>query len=463
MLLFGLFITTLLGACAALSLSQRLKLIEALGLSFLLGIGLQTFFMVCLDWAGIRLAAAPVLICSLVATAGLAVYLYFRRVALKEWVKYVCTFTRPKISWLWVLVVLCIAVVAVMNVTKTMYFPTFDTDSVRGFNLIGIAVAHDGTFKGCGLFTDPNYWEMHGAASTMTYAPLLQLSYAYVYLLGAATSKIINALIFLSFIPVFYGLLSRFTTHTLAAIATLLTLLTPEMLGFSSMSGVNFTHAVYASLGILCFVTWYYKHIPSMLWVAAALLMLNNWTRTEGIAFIGAACCLLLWQAVRSRQYGKLALFACCCVFPLVFWNVFLKAVHLSVAPSLILHPYWDGGKIAIIATEMWKLFKSVTLHGLTFIAFAVVFLSNVWAVFSKRDHAVTLLLILLSWLFYTIMIYQVDYVWDSLENVMRYSYKRFLFSFVPLLWFYVAAGHNVRWLFERVDRFLFPEKAKRK
>ena len=429
MIVFGLLITVVLGACAALSLSQRLKAIEALGLSFLLGIGLQTFFMVCLDWLGVRLAATPILACSLAAIVGFAAFLCCRRrTQLAAWGKYVCTFTRPKISWLWVLAMLCIATVAVMNVTKTMYFPTFDTDSVRGFNLIGLAVAHDGTFKGCGLFTDPNYWEMHGAASYMTYVPLSQLSYAYVYLLGATTSKIINALVFLSFIAVFYGLLSRFTTHTLAALATLFTLLTPEMLGFSSMSGTNFTHAVYASLGILFFVTWHYNKVSSFLWMAAALLMLNNWTRTEGIAFIGAACCVLLWHAIKTKQYKKPVLFACCCVFPLIFWNVFLKAVHLGVAPSLITHPYWDGGKMAVIFTEMWKLFKSITLHGLTFIAFATVLLSNVWAIVRQRDHVATLLLIALSWLFYTILIYHVDYVWDSLENVMRYSYKRFLF-----------------------------------
>jgi hypothetical protein len=463
MLLTGLLITLLLGACVTLSLSQRLKAIEALGLMFPLGMGLQTVLMVGLDWAGVRLSATSILAASLTVTAGLAAYLYSRRTALKEWWTYVCTFTCPKINWLWALVVLAIAAVATANVIKTMYYPTFDTDSVRGFNLIGLAVAHDGTFKGCGLFTDSNYWEMHGAASYMTYAPLTQLSYTYVYLLGAATSKVVNALFFLSFTAVFYGLLSRFATHTLAAVATLLTTLTPEMLGFSSMSGTNFTHAVYASLGILYFVAWYYRKIPSLLWLSVALLMLNNWTRTEGVVFIGAAGCVMLWHSFRTKQYRRLLLFAGLCLFPVVFWNVFLKAHHLEVTQAIILKPYWDSGKITVIATEMWKLFKSATFYGITFTAFPVALLLNAWALLRKRDHAVTLLLILLSWAFYTTLIYQVDYVWDSLENVMRYSYKRFLFSFVPLLWFYMAASHSAGWLFEKVDSFQFPVKTKRK
>jgi hypothetical protein len=90
-------------------------------------------------------------------------------------------------------------------------------------------------------------------------------------------------------------------------------------------------------------------------------------------------------------------------------------------------------------------------------VLFVVVLISNIWHLFKKGDHLVTLLLIFLTWLFYTILVYQIDYVWDSLENVMRYSYKRFLFSFVPLLWFYVAAGRNINLLFEKIDNFIFP------
>lgn len=463
MIYFGLSTTILLGICVALSLSQRLKLAEVLGLAFPVGIGLQTFAMIFLDVLNIRITATPVLAVSWLTIAGLAGFLYFRRGRLKEWCRYVSRFTCPKVSWLWLLALLAAGVVMVMSVAKTMYYPTFDTDSVNGFNLIGKVVAHEGTLKSCSLFTDPNHWEMHGPASYMTYVPLSQLAYAYVYMLGAATSKIVNALFFISFAIAFYGVTSRFATHTLTAVATFFTLVTPEMLAFSSLSGTNFTHAVYASLGILFFVAWYYKKIPSLLWVSLLLLMLNSWTRTEGVAFVGAACCVMLWHGVRTKTYKKLALFVGLSLFPFVFWQIFLKAYHLEAPLAFILHPFWDSHKIAVIAEEMWKLFTSFTLYGFTFLWFLVALLSNVWAIIKKYDHAVTLLLTLLAWIFYTILVYQVDYVWDSLEAVMRSSYKRFLFSFVPLLWFYVAAGYNVSWLFGKVDNFLFGIKSKKK
>ncbi|MDR1780778.1 MAG: glycosyltransferase [Tannerella sp.] len=50
--------------------------------------------------------------------------------------------------------------------------------------------------------------------------------------------------------------------------------------------------------------------------------------------------------------------------------------------------------------------------------------------------------------------------VWDDIHNVLRYSYKRFLFSFVPLVWFYIAANQNVKWLFDKAEEFMFGKKS---
>jgi hypothetical protein len=461
MIYFGLSTTILLGFCVALSISQRLKLVEALGLAFPIGIGLQTFWMIFLDVLSIRLTATSVLAASWLTIAGAAAFFYLRRDLLKEWWQYAGRLTRPKVSWLWLLALLAVGVVMAMSLAKTMFYPTFDTDSVRGFNLIGKVVAHEGTLRACSLFTDPNYWELHGAGSYRAYTPLTQLAYAYVYMLGAATSKIVNALIFVSFAAAFYGVTSRFATHTLTAIATFFTIVTPEMLAFSSLSGTNVTHAIYASLGILFFAAWYYKKIPSLLWISAALLMCNSWARTEGAAFAGAACCAMLWCSVKAKAYKPLLWFSGLCLFPIIFWQLFLKIYSLEVAMTFFLS--WDSHRVAVVAGEMWLLFASFTLYGFTFLCFLIALLSNVWAMIKKRDHLATLTLMLLAWLFYTILVYLIDYTWDSLEAVMRSSYKRFLFSFVPLLWFYVAAGYNVRWLFAKVDDFLYPLKSKSK
>jgi hypothetical protein len=461
MIVFGLIITVLAGAGLALCISQRLKLVELLGLAFPLGMGVQTFLMVSLDWAGVKLTAWTVIACTLAVIAAAGVWLFLRRDGLKAWLAYVTAFTYPKISWAWLLCIAAIAVVAVMNLTKTLYFPTFDTDSVRGYDLIGMAVGREGTIRQLSIFNDPNY-AMRSAASYITYPPYSQLAYAYVYMLGAVMSKIVNAMIFISFILLFYGALSRFATHFLTAAATLLAVVTPEMIGFSSMSGINFTHAMFASLGVIYFITWYYRKIPSFLWLSAAMIMLNIWTRSEGPVFAAATCLVLLPVALRRRQYKTLAAYTALCLAPFLFYTFFLKFNHLEAESVLITRPFWDGAKLGSILREEWALLTNSTYYGFTFVGVAVLSVSNAWHLWKRRDQAVTLLLMALVVLLCTVLIYQLRLVWDSLEAIMRYSYKRLMFSFVPIAWFYIAANRNVAWIFERVDRFMFPENKKK-
>jgi hypothetical protein len=180
------------------------------------------------------------------------------------------------------------------------------------------------------------------------------------------------------------------------------------------------------------------------------------WARNEGLTFIGAACCLLCRHSLRTKQYKTLLLFVVLCLSPFIFWNIFLKINHMEIKQLIIFQPYWDAAKAGILCQEMWTLFTCLMFYGVSFIVFPLVMLSNLWHIIRQKDQLLTLLLILLAWIFYTVLVYQIDYVWDSLENVMRYSCKRFLFSFIPLLWFYVAAGKNIRIVFEWIDDFVF-------
>ncbi|MDR2691877.1 MAG: hypothetical protein LBB73_06210, partial [Dysgonamonadaceae bacterium] len=69
MLITGLLISMLLGFCVVLSISRQLKWMETLGLAFPVGIGVQTFLMVCLDFTGVRITATSIILVSLVCMA----------------------------------------------------------------------------------------------------------------------------------------------------------------------------------------------------------------------------------------------------------------------------------------------------------------------------------------------------------------------------------------------------------
>ena len=72
-----------------------------------------------------------------------------------------------------------------------------------------------------------------------------------------------------------------------------------------------------------------------------------------------------------------------------------------------------------------------------------------------SRDNLPQLGMILLSLLFYGLVIYHVDYVWDSIQNVLAYSSKRFFFCFVPMCWYFIATTRIARTGSDYIERYL--------
>ncbi len=457
MLTIGIILSCLLGATTLLSISQRLKWIELLGLMFPVGIGIQTFLMVLIDWINIPITVSSITIATLLWIAGVGFVLFRKKESVAGWWEGVGKFTFPQFNWCWLLFIGAIVALEVMNFAKTIYFPTTDRDSVVGFDLFGMAIAAEHTFKGLSLFSGISYDDARGPGSYITYTPLVHFSYGYVYLWGAKLSKIVNALFYLSFILAFYGITSRFATHTLTAIVTFFTFLTPEFLAFSSLSGTNVLHAYFASLGVLFFLAFYYKQENSLLWVSSLLMFFNFWTRNEGIVFIAPIFIILLWNAFfKTKNYKHAFGFFGIGIASFIIWNIFLKASDMSGTQVFIFKPFWDAEKASTIGNEFWALLANPTYYGITFSLFAIVLTSNAWYIIKKQDMAVTLSIIVLALVFYMLTLYQINYIWDSMLNVLQYSGKRFLFCFIPLFWFYIAANKNMKWLFEKIDRFVF-------
>ena len=220
MLIFGIVLTCLSGILLTAFISSRFSWTERIGLSFPLGMTLQTIVMALLDLVHIPLTAASVL------TAGAVVFalllflviryrgidsLRFTPAMLNDW---------RQANLLWVLLLVIIAYCEYMNFSKCIFFPPSDRDSLAAFDTLGFVAAHDHTYMRMSLFDADYNPSIHRAGGSIAYAPFVQMSYAYVYLLGAETSKAIPALMYLFFIIAFYGILRRNTGKTLAALAT---------------------------------------------------------------------------------------------------------------------------------------------------------------------------------------------------------------------------------------------------
>jgi hypothetical protein len=438
----GIIITVLLGFALLNVIGLGLSLTEKIGLSFPLGMFATTLYMLLLDALGIGFVPCALLLGGIVMLLCCVYLLWLRRVELlSEYRKTISKQDYRRLNLVWLLVVLVLMYLEYMNLSKTMYYPAFDRDSLAGFETIGYIAGQEHTLKGLSIFDSSYMPGIHGPASYITYMPYVQLSYAYVYSLGAEMSKVIPGLMYLSFLIVFYGVVVRSAGHLGGALCTLLMFLTPEMLGFSSLSMTNVMHAIFASLSIIYMVLWLCGRRSCDLLLCGILSGANIWSRTEGVVFTGTTLLILLYDAYRRGEYRGLIQTSCLSLAPLLMWTIFSKLFGIYAEGIAITHLFWDGVKFWTIWDHMWGLLSESTFYGWTFRAFGMCILLNGYYTLKRRDNVWLLLAFVMSLLFYMALLYQVDYKWDSIDAVLSYSAKRFLFCFAPLAWYYVLTS----------------------
>lgn len=448
----GILFLFLTGFLLIKRISVKFTLTECVGFAFPVGLGLITFFMILEDWIGIRLTPTANLATTiLLLITSIAISIPQRHALLESF--------KPQwdfkwINLVWILLLILIAYAEYSNFVKTLYFPTYDRDSMAGFDTIGYVAAQEHTYKGMSIF-DGNYIpQIHAAGSYITYMPMVQLAYAYVYSLGAETSKAIPALVYLSFLFGFYGLTKRATCRTAAILATFGMMMSPEMFSFSSLSNTNVIHACAASAGILYVCLWFKNSEHRDLLLGCVLLALNCWIRTEGIVFVLAALLLVLIRECKEKQFRQLLLPAAA-VLPTVLFAVYAATNGLTAESIIITHPFWDPVKMKAVAGGAVFLLCISHYYGYTFLFLVITALANLKYAIKELDGLHVLLIILVTTVLYFLILYHIHYIWDSLDNVINYSAKRFLFCMVPIAWFYIVTNKMVRTLLEKLENAL--------
>ena len=463
MLIIAIIFTILFGFLFISRISLQLSLCERIGFAFPIGLAGITFLMLIYDWIGLSLTADTLM----GATIGLTIFATALLIPRhKEFIQ--SLYPQFKFKWfnlLWLILILIVIYAEYANLSKCLYFPTYDRDSMAGFDTIGFLTAQEHTYRNLSIFQGDYMPLIHRPASVISYMPMLQFSYAYVYALGAETSKIIPGLFYLSFLVGFYGLVRRASNNTAASAALLGVIMTPEMTAFSSLSGTNVVQAAMASTGLMYVCLWIKNRKKPLLVLGSLLIAVNCWLRSEGIVFAAAAglsvlvACLLdvfkrkeqLTSSSAIRIFLPLIALVLA-VLPIFIFNIYTHSFGLTSGNAIIAYPYWDAEKAHTIWDGAWALLTNTGYYAWTFAAFLLAVIANAYFMFKCRDSIYVLSTILVSIFFYFLVLYHVDYVWDSIQNVLNYSAKRFMFCFVPMTWYYVCTCKAGRQLFEKVE-----------
>ena len=454
----GLILAFLTGFLFIKRISPQFSWAESIGFAFPIGMFFITLAMFLMDWAGIPLTSTSVLLVAALLTVISIAFAFPRRHDI------IGSFLqRPdfrKVNMVWLICLLLIVCAEYSNFLKTVYFPAYDRDSIAGFDTIGFVAAQEHTYRNMSIFSGDYMPKIHQAGSYITYMPMLQLSYAYVYLLGALTSKAIPALVFLGFLFGFYGIVKRATSSdTAAMVTTFCMMMTPEMFSFSSLSNTNVIHACMASSGILYVCLWQRRHEKPLLILGCLLLATNCWLRSEGIVFVLAAVAIVLIDAWLKRKATSsfkkntcLALLPLSGLLPFVLFQIYAHTCGLTAESIIIGHPFFDAEKAGDVFGGAVFLLAKAPYYGWTFIIFLIALLLNVIRIARHGEWWSVLIAFFCPLVLYFIILYQIDYIWDSLTNVINFSAKRFLFCFVPIAWFYIASNHIINSLFTKLD-----------
>ena len=127
----------------------------------------------------------------------------------------------------------------------------------------------------------------------------------------------------------------------------------------------------------------------------------------------------------------------------------------MNTESFVITHPFFDGEKASTIYKGIMDLLTNTQYYGWTFAALLLAVLADVYFMVRRRADIAKLVTFVLALFFYGVVLYQVDYKWDSINNVLAYSAKRYMFCFVPVAWYFVVTCMPVSAVMKKFDAFM--------
>lgn len=287
--------------------------VEHLGLSFLLGSGLSTFF-----WFLAYLLGFPFSITSLV-TAVLIVILIgsFLKKILNPKIKFI----QLKFNLFDKYLIALILILSLIAIVISAYNPITAWDSLTMYDFRGQVIATKQTLTT--LKTNPYY---------TSYPLMTSLTHAIVYLFKGTNPQPLYPLFFLSLISLIFSRLTIWINQRHGLIASLLLLTNQTLFGLSVIAYSNIPYTAFLVAAYLYAISPISKKHQAQLLISGLLLSLSTWVRSaETFWLIGIF--IILWQGIRFQK-KLFTLLSTSLVFILKFaWshyslNVYQKLNH---------------------------------------------------------------------------------------------------------------------------------------
>ena len=183
---------------------------------------------------------------------------------------------------------------------------------------------------------------------------------------------------------------------------------------------------------------------------------LTSWARSDSLVFNMTGLLLLVYHFRKNLLRKELLYYSLLTFLPFLLWLIYSN-IYIKLDQDVFINKlFWDSDKFSFILSSVKFLIFNTGLYGISFYIFFIAIGLNIRYI--KNDSSTILLIIIvLTWIFYTLLFYQMDPVkmGSSLEHIMEASYKRGMFPFIPLVWYYVASTTFIGKIFDRIESFI--------
>ena len=463
MLIVGIILCYLLGYSVLLTIDKQFELPEALGFSFLTGIGIETVFLFLLDVFQVHYSQ-PVLIGLNLLVIVLLTYRYSLNAQVIKDKLLALKPDTAQLNYVAVFLFLIIAYLFYTITVKNLYWPPAETDSITSFDKLGRIMAIEGRLK-ISLFQ----YNLQGAAGV--YPPLFHGSFAYVYIFGAETPKIITTLFFLSLLLLFYQFVKNYAGSTAGMLFTLVLMATPELFAHAALALGNMPTAAYICGAVLSTYRWLDKRDAKYFWTGAIMMGFTVWIRSDAIAFVAAGIAMVFLYTLQTKDFKKLLIYGAFTLIPFLVWLLYVKIkIDLPQASRFDLGIGYNADRLDTMLNYIKAYFCAVSyrevhggqLFGIVFVSFFLAIILNI-GLAVKRGARIVLgnygylfVFLFISFGLYFTEFYTINENMQaaSIASLMASSFKRGLFYFIPLVLFYTATSYGSLAVFNRIEKF---------
>ena len=360
--------------------------------------------------------------------------------------------TSFKVNIVFLMALLLIFYIGFGLLLKAIYWPVTDWDAITTFDFFARSIVHEKTLTSSVIMGK-------NLNTGVAYPPLVSLGLSYAYLFDFSNPKFIFPCVYLSFLLSFYCLTKRVTNDTAAIFFTFLIIVTPEISAFSTFVKTNVIQTAYSSSGIIALFVWRKTRQMNFLYLAAILLGLNGWTRSEGVEFIGISILILCYYLKTKRlSWLQLIYFSLICLLPFLTWQVYLSVtpeIAEYAAVNIIKTPFWEHEKASLILNAHIGFFMHLQYFGYIFKLLLVSSGLQILFARSKKQEYFHIAVLVILIFTHIILLYQLEYPSvGNMKFLLNHSLKRYIFNWIPISSFVIATSISFTWLFNKIERF---------